>query len=92
MFDKTYRVRAVHKGSGFNSYEDPLGQYGFVSVKITEVNNEDKYNEEYGQWIKFKYTADEGAVTELVATVARELIGRHVARYVAEVTVEPDGT
>lgn len=84
-FDKTYRVRAVYK-EPTSTYEDPLAQRGFVAVKITEVavGEQPLYMDSYGKWIEFKHTADEGAVSELVSNVARELIGRHVARYVAE--------
>lgn len=84
-FDKTYRVRAAHK-EPTATYDDPLAQYGFVSVKIEELSPDSPpvYLESYGDWIKFKHTADEGAVTDLVAKVAKEIIGRHVARYSAE--------
>lgn len=88
-FERTYKVRATFRAPEA-TFDDPLAQNGFVAVKITEMHD-GVYKESYGDWIKFKHTADELAVTELVARAARELIGRQVARYVAEEAAKPDG-
>lgn len=91
MFDKSYRVKAMHMNPT-STYDDPLAQYGFVAVKITE-ETDGPYKESYGDSIKFKHIADEAAITELVAKIAAEIIGRHVARYSAEAANNtPDGT
>ena len=70
--DLMVRVRAVNVDPR-PCYEDPLGQHGFMSVKVSVLDKS------MGDWIVFTDVADEGAVRHLLQqllmnTVAPELV------------------
>lgn len=70
--DLMVRVRVVNVDPK-PCYEDPLGQHGFMTVKVSVLDKS------MGDWIVFKDVADEGAVRHLLQqllmnTVAPELV------------------
>lgn len=62
------------------SYDDPLGEEGFVSVKITNAVT----GEQFGDWIVFKNVVDEGALKALATKVARQTIGKYLVKQIEE--------